>query len=190
MTISKSVSARERLVRLALTFAGAAVALAACGGGSSGAGAQAANSVPAQTSAPAASSAPATSPPATSAPPVSGGGSTSFCGYGQAQASQLAKEEKAYTSDTPAQLEQFEQQALNEAEKFAASAPSSIKPAMETALSGDQQFLNELKAVNYDFAKLSPSALSKINTPAYMHANQTLANYFRSKCGISTTASP
>jgi hypothetical protein len=184
MTNLKPVTTRVRGARLVMVVAAAALGLVACGSSSSGAGAQAANSAPVQTSAPATTSAPA-SPPASSAPPSSGGGS--FCDYGKAEESQLAAELKAYTADTPAQLEKFEQQALNEAKTFSSSAPPAIKSAIDTAIATDQEFFNELKAVNFDYTKLSPADLAKIQTPAFTKANQTLANYFRTKCGIIAT---
>ena len=185
MTNPKPVTTRVRRARLVMVVAAAALGLVACGSSSSGAGAQPANSAPVQTSAPATTSAPASSAPASSAPPSSGGGS--FCDYGKAEESQLAAELKAYTADTPAQLEKFEQQALNEAKTFSSSAPPAIKSAIDTAISTDQEFFNELKAVNFDYTKLSPADLAKIQTPAFTKANQTLANYFRTKCGIIAT---
>jgi hypothetical protein len=176
---------RGRRLRVAVVVATSGAVLAACGGGSSAAGAQSVGSAPVQTSpAPTPSSA-----PATASAPTTGSG-TSFCKYAKAEKSEVANEIKAFSLDSPAQLEKFEEQALSAVSALAASAPAPVKSAVQTVVTTDQTFFKELKAANFDYAKLNTSAIAKINTPAFRSANQTIVNYLRTACGIKGSSSP
>jgi hypothetical protein len=168
----------NRSVGVALVLAVAGFLLTACGGSSSAPSAQGGSSVPVQTSAPASPSAPAT----TSSTPATGGGA-SFCTYARSEKSEVATELQAFTKDSPAQLEKFENQLLAVASSLASSAPASVRTAAVTVKASDQAFFNDLKSAHFVYANLNPTAVAKLNTPAFMKAIQTIVTYLGSKCG-------
>jgi HPt (histidine-containing phosphotransfer) domain-containing protein len=165
-------------VRVALVLAVAGFLLAACGGSSSAPSAQGGSSVPVQTSA----AVTPTSPPTTSSAPATGGGA-SFCTYARSEKSEVATELQAFTKDSPAQLEKFENQLLNVATALASSAPASVKSAAKTVKATDQAFFGELQSAHFVYANLNTTAVAKLNTPAFMKAIQTIVTYLGSKCG-------
>src|SRR5580700_6772519 len=113
--------------------------LAACGNGAIGAtGTPAANSAPGSTAATVATS-------STTAVPHGDSGS-SFCQAAKQQQAQENRDIQAYTSDSPAQLEKIEEQALAELPAYVSIAPSQIKSAVQTVVAADQTLFNELKA--------------------------------------------
>jgi hypothetical protein len=166
------------------------VLLAACGGGgSSPSTASAPSTVPTQSSAP--SSVPTSSAPVSSAPVSGGSGSGgSFCQYAKVQKAQEAAEIKAYSTDTPQQLEKFEEQALAEAKVFASTAPSQIKAAVDTVVSEDDAVFNALKAAHFDYTKLPTSFLTTLEAPKFTKADNQIISYLTNTCGINTSAAP
>lgn len=165
---------------LAALLAVAGLVLAGCGGGSSTSTAQPVSSAAAQTSAVAtASSAPA----APSSPATTVG--ASFCKYAKTEKSQVADEIKAFSLDSPAQLEAFEQRALSDVTALAATAPASVRNAVRIVVTTDQSFFDQLKAAHFDYRKLNPSSVAKVNTPAFVQATHTIVAYFRHACGVS-----
>jgi uncharacterized protein HemX len=178
-------------VRIAAALGAAGFLLAACGSSSSSStpppSAAAATSPAAQTSAAAGSAAPSTP---VSAPAINAGSGGSFCQYARAQKAQQASEIQAFTTDTPQQLAQLETKALSELTVLTASAPSQIKSAVQTVVGEDQALFDALKKANYDFTKLPPSATAALNNPAFAKANQTIANYLKTSCGISSSSTP
>jgi hypothetical protein len=175
-----------RRLRAAAVLAVAGVMLAACGGGSKTLSVNVTSpNPPVQTSAATTPSAPASVPP-TSVPPTTSTPATdtgaSFCKYAKTEKSQVADEVKAFEADSPAQLAAFEQRALSAVTALAASAPASVRSAVKTVVTADQAFFNQLKAAHFDYAKLNPSDVEKINTPAFVRATHTIVNYFQTKC--------
>jgi hypothetical protein len=156
--------------------------LAACGGGSSSSNASGSTSTAPQTS-----SAPASSPAvASSTKAASGGGSsTSFCQVAKAEQSQEAAEEKALVGDTPQQLSQYESKAVAELTKYTATAPSSIRSDVQVVVTAVQSLFKQLKAVNNDYTKLGPTALSSLDSPALTKATKAIETYLANSCGIT-----
>jgi uncharacterized protein HemX len=187
MMPQRTTTTSVRRVRVAAALGAAGFLLAACGSSSSSstppASAAASTSPAAQTSAAATSA-------AVSTPAINAGSGGSFCQYARAQKAQQATEIQAFTTDTPQQLAQLESKALSELTVLTASAPSQIKSAVQTVVGEDQALFEALKKANYDFTKIPPSATASLNTPAFAKANQTIANYLKTSCGISTSATP
>jgi hypothetical protein len=173
---------RVARLRLATVLALAAIALVACGGGSKSPAAQSVSSPPVQTSAATSPSSTPTSSstPSSSSTPVTG--TASFCKYAKAEKSEVASEVKAFSVDSPAQLQAFEERALSVITGLASSAPASVQHAVHVVVTGDQSFFNQLKAAHFDYAKLNPTSISKIDTPAFVGATHTVVNYFSHAC--------
>jgi hypothetical protein len=171
--------------KLAAIVLATAATVAACGGGSSSSSATGSNSTAPQTSSAASSSSSAPAA-ATSSKAASGGGaSSSFCGLAKVEEAQEASVAKALTSDSPQQLEQYETNALAELSKYSSSAPAEIRSDVQVVVTAVESLFKQLKAVNNDYTKLSPTALSGLNTPALTKASQALGVYFATKCGIT-----
>jgi hypothetical protein len=165
----------------------AGVLLTACGGGSTTLSTPAAAGSTAIGAAAAGTSAAAGAPASSSV--ALGNSDSSFCQEALAEQAQEAKDIDAFTADTPAQLEQFEQQALNELAIFVKKAPAAIKSAVQTIADADQTLFNDLKAVNFDYTKLGPNIATSFDTPSFMAATTTVTNYLASACGITDSDS-
>jgi hypothetical protein len=171
--------------RTAAVLAVAGVTLAACGGPSKTISVQTQGTAAVQSPPPAT---PSSAPVTTSAPATNVGGA-SFCKYAKTEKTQVADEVKAFSLDSPAQLEAFEQRALSDVTALAATAPSSVKAAVATVVATDRAFFNQLKAAHFDYRKLNPTAVEKINTPAFVRAIHTIVNYFEHACGVNNSSS-
>jgi hypothetical protein len=169
---------------LAVLLVAGGIVLAGCGGRSSGSTAQTVSSAPAQASTAAASSAPAN----TSTPAVNVG--ASFCKYAKTEKSQVADEMKAFSIDSPAQLEAFEQRALSDVTALVATAPASVRSAVKIVVTTDQSFFDQLKAAHFDYRKLNPTTVAKVDTPAFVQATHTIVNYFQHACGVASSSPP
>jgi hypothetical protein len=171
--------------KLAAILLATAATVAACGGGSSSSSASGSSSTAPQTSS--AASAPSSAPAGSASTKAASGGTSnaSFCGIAKAEQSQEASEAKALTSDSPQQLEQYEEKALGELSKYASSAPASIRADVQVVVTAVETLFKQLKAVNNDYTKLSPTTLSGLNTPALTKASQAIGVYFATKCGIT-----
>jgi hypothetical protein len=178
-TLMKSRSAGAAVG--ALLIAGAV--LAGCGGSSksaSGAGTAAAN----KSATSAASSAAA---PSSSASKVSGNSNSSFCVEAAAEQAQEDKNADAFTGDSPADLQKFEEQGQAELKLFVAKAPSQIKGAVQTIAATNDKLAAALKAANYDVTKLDSSFTQTIDTPEFEAAVTAVDNYLEQVCGIHPT---
>jgi hypothetical protein len=197
MTQHRSAPTTFHRVRIGVALLAGGFLLAACGSsGSSAPGPVGSSAAVAQTSAASASAAAAAATPSSAAPSsaaasiaaVAGAGShLPFCQFAKVEKSQEANELKNFTSDSPAQLEKFETQALGALSTFTASAPAQIKGAVQTVITADQKLFGALKAANFDYAKVSPTVLSSFDTPALTEASTQIAAYLRTTCGITSS---
>src|ERR1700690_905296 len=80
----------------------------------------------------------------------------------------------AQSGSGPDALKALYAQTRQEEQDAAKSAPSAIKGDLETVFSASNSFFDALAAVNYDFMKVDPSALAKLNTPALQSATQNV----------------
>lgn len=181
-----SGSARRALIGTALT---GTLFLAACGGSS---GTKAASTFPsaaaksAASSGSAGSSGSSSSAGSSTAPAGSGGDSgSSFCQKARSESAASAKETEALTSSDPATLKKFEEQAIAQLPEFVAKAPAQIKGAVQTLAAADQTIYNDLKAADFDYSKLSTTAVTQLSSPQFEQAASQVATYMETVCGIS-----
>ncbi|HWA67952.1 MAG TPA: hypothetical protein VG899_16430 [Mycobacteriales bacterium] len=169
-------------LRVGAALIAAGCCLAGCGASSSGGAA--AGTTPAALGTTAAASTPTTS---------SGGASTtsagtdasSFCTFARTAQAQEENDSKAFTSDDPKQLAAYAAKAVSELDEFAATAPASIKPDVQTVVAGAKKVFTLLKNAGYDYHKVDPSAFASIDTPAFTKADAAIASYLADKCGIN-----
>jgi hypothetical protein len=173
-----------RLVQVTATVAAATIALAACAG-SSIKSATVAGTTSGSTS--------AAVSVATSgvkiAPPL-GNSTSKFCQVAQQAQAQTTQQEQQFSTDTPAELQKFEEQAMAALTLYAAQAPTQIKGALQTILAAEQTLFNDMKASGYDITKMTANDLSAFETPAFVTAVTTVTNYLATTCGITTSAAP
>lgn len=164
--------------------------LAACGSsGSSAAGPTPSSAAAAQSSANAASP---VSPPSSAAAASTGaiagaGADVSFCKDAKLQQAQQTAALKALTTDSPQQLEAFENQALAALTTLTSSAPAAIKSDVAVIVAADQKLFAALKAANFNYTKLNPTTLSSLDGSALANASKGIAAYLTTKCGIKPT---
>jgi hypothetical protein len=179
------VSARSNACRQATTalgLLGIGVLLAGCGSSSKAAG-SAATPTTSGSAVTATSAAPSSAAATQAAVKISGGGS--FCDDARAEQAQEDKDVSAFTTDSPAQLQKFEETAMAELPIFAAAAPSSIKSDVNLIVSGDEAIFNGLKAAGFNYAKLDPKVTSEFETPAFTSAASAVTAYLQKSCGIA-----
>ena len=130
----------------------------------------------------------ATSASASSTVKLTGNSNSTFCIEAAAEQAQEDKASSALVGDSPADLQKYEEQAVAELSAFASKAPAQIKSAVQTLVAAYQTFFNALKAANFDYTKLDPSAVASIETPAVQAATDTVTTYLKQVCGIDATA--
>ena len=77
---------------------------------------------------------------------------------------------------------------MSELPMFVSEAPDQIKSAVRTVVAADEAFFAQMKAVNFDFAKLTPAAVAAAQSPSFIAADNTIETYLKSTCGIDPTA--
>jgi hypothetical protein len=90
----------------------------------------------------------------------------------------------AQSGSGPTALKALYAQTRQEEQDAANSAPSAIKGDLQTIFGVSNSFFDALAAANYDFTKVDPSALAKLNTPALQAATQNVTTYVKDHCGI------
>jgi hypothetical protein len=172
-----------RQASTALGLLGIGVLLAGCGSSSKAAGPTPAAGTSASSTAVASGAPAAVAASSQAAVKISGGGS--FCDDARAEKAQEAKDISAFTADSPAQLQKFEEQAMAELPVFAAAAPSAIKSDVALVVSGDEAIFNGLKAAGFSYAKLDPKIAAQFETPAFTNASAAITAYLTKTCGIA-----
>jgi hypothetical protein len=175
--MNRDVSTPLRGLRFGAVLIAAGLSLAACGSSSSGGTAAAGSSTT-----PSAAASDTTTPAASSGGGVLDAGS--FCTFAKKAQSEEAKQGQAFSSDSPQQLAAYVQKSLAELQTFASAAPSAIKGDVATVVTGVNKLFDALKKANYDYTKISPSAVQSIDTPAFTQADAAVASYLKTKCGI------
>ncbi len=158
----------------------------ACGSsGSAASGASGtAGSATGSMSSPASASSPAA--PSSSASAVTIDISGNFCKDARSEASHSSQLQDELTTTDPAQLKALEQTYAGVLTRFAAEAPSQIKASVEVLVNGDRTLLTALAAADYDYTKLSPTAIAPLETPAFTAAAAQVTAYLRTTCHIAT----
>ncbi|MEO8888482.1 MAG: hypothetical protein ABI429_04220 [Jatrophihabitantaceae bacterium] len=112
---------------------------------------------------------------------------TGFCRQATLAQQAQRKNVNAFTVDSPASLQKFEQQALGTLSGFVASAPSTIKDDVKVLVAADHRLYAALAAAHFDIRKINPDSLSELQTPAFTKATTSITAYLATSCGISTT---
>jgi hypothetical protein len=130
------------------------------------------------------------STPSSSAKVDIGALGSSFCDTARKQETQASQDAQALTSDDPATLKKFEEQAIAELPAFEAQAPAEIKSAVATLVAADRTLFSQLDAAGWDFTKLSPTAVSALESPDFTAATEKITSYLTTKCGITESDAP
>lgn len=134
--------------------------------------------------------APTTSAPAagptTTARPVD----TSFTGADSARFCDLARTYGERSSDlgsspTPDQLRTVVREGQAAISQAVSAAPAEIKNDVEALAAGFGAVLAELERVDFDAARLPPTAFGPLQTPEFQAATTRFQAYVRSVCGIT-----
>lgn len=124
--------------------------------------------------------------PATTVRPVD----TSFTGQDSAQFCALAKTyNERFTQvspeATPAELRTDSREGQAAISQAVNAAPAEIKNDVQILSAAFGTFLAELEKVDFDGAKLSPSALSELQTPEFQRSTMRFQAYIRTVCGVT-----
>lgn len=164
--------------RLSVAVAGAAIALAACGGGETPT---------------AASGTKATSSPASKA--VSGAAGSDYCKLAkeyQARSDEFTKAFQGIDFSKPESFRAAFQKLIPQFKEAVAAAlavaPGAIKADLKLVSDAFLTYVGLLEKVKYDFSKLSPEDLQSLTDPKVQAAAQNLAKYGQEKCGITAPA--
>lgn len=128
----------------------------------------------------------AASGPTTTVRPVN----TSFSGANSAQFCALARTyNDRFTSvgsnPTPAQLRTVAREGQTAISQAVGAAPAEIKPDVEVLARVFGALLTGLEGVNFEVAKLPPTALAGLSSPEFTAASQRFQAYNKSVCGIN-----
>jgi hypothetical protein len=184
--------ATPRRVAVGLSAVGLAAALALTGCSSSQVKTTGANTPaagPSSSAAAGAASTPTTAGASSTAASTSSGGGAvslgggSFCSVAKKVQAEQASSAAAAT-DSPDSLKALLIQANQELQAFVAIAPSAIKGDVQTLATAEKSFFTAIQAANYDVTKVSPSALTDLDTPAVTTATDHITAYLASQCGI------
>ena len=132
-------------------------------------------------------SAPAgTAGPTTTVRPVD----TSFTGQNSAQFCALARTyNERFTSvspnATPAQLRTVAREGQTAITQAVNAAPAEIKPDVEVLARSFGSLLSELEKVNFEVARLPPTALQALQAPEFQQSTTRFQAYIRTVCGVS-----
>lgn len=179
-------------VRIGVGLAAAGALLAACG--SSSKGASTSGTVTTGPSTAAASTTPSTTPSSSTSSSSGSGkvntdlGGGSFCDKAKKASANFNDATDNITTDTPEQLKNFEQSALDELKALQSQAPSEIQAPIGTVVDAEQKLFADLQAANFDFTKISSEITTQFDTPEFTAAESKVTAYLAAKCGIDPSA--
>lgn len=121
--------------------------------------------------------------PSTTVRPVD----TSFTGLNSAPFCALAKTynerfANLNTGSSPAQLRAATAEGRTAITQAAAAAPAEIKSDVQTIANTFTTILSELEKVNFDVAKMSPTAVASLQAPEFQASTTRFQAYLRSVC--------
>jgi hypothetical protein len=171
---------------LVLVIALVAVAASACGSSSNKSGGSSVTTT--TTSLAAGSGSTAAVSGSTTSTSFTGSSGSSFCDFArQAQAAFAGRGTGGLR--TPQQLKTLYQNVGPVLDHARSIAPGAIKADFDTFVHGYSQFLSAFAAANYDYTKVSRTALQAIGTSQMTAASQHITQYMRQVCGIGSTPS-
>ncbi len=114
---------------------------------------------------------------------------TSFTGQGSAQFCGLARTyNQRFTSvganPSPAQLRTLATEGQAAISEAVTAAPAEIKRDVEVIANSFKAFLGELEKVNFEVARVPPTALQSLSAPEFQQASTRFQAYTRSVCGV------
>ena len=135
--------------------------------------------------------APTTSAPATTLAPAGGTTTPSFTGQNSAQFCNLARTyNERFTSvgpnATPAQLRTVAREGQTAISQAVTSAPAEIKTDVEVLARTFTALLAEMERVNFEAARLPPTALQSLSAPEFQASTQRFQAYLRSVCQVGS----
>lgn len=133
-----------------------------------------------------------TAPPATAPGPTTTAltTNTSFTGQNSAQFCALARtytERFGKVSATPSasELRTLAREGQSAITQAANAAPAEIKKDVDLIAAGFSGLVAELEKVNYDAARLPPTALTPLSSPEFTQATTRFNAYIRNVCGVA-----
>ena len=134
----------------------------------------------------------------TTAPPSTAAGTattvrpvdTSFTGANSAQFCGLARTfnerfSKVTTNPTPAELRTVSREGQAAINQALNAAPAEIKKDVEVIATGFGGLLTELEKVNFEAARLPPSALNALTAPEFAQSSTRFQAYLRNVCRVA-----
>jgi ABC-type phosphate/phosphonate transport system substrate-binding protein len=115
----------------------------------------------------------------------SGSSGSGFCDQARSFAS--AFKSSSFGTKTPADLKNAFKNLQSELDHAASVAPSAIKGDMQTLAAAYRPILKAFADANYDFTKLSPTALSSFSNPQFAAAAGHIGQYFSQVCHVTPT---
>ena len=132
-----------------------------------------------------------TAPPASASTPTTVRPvDTSFTGQNSAQFCTLARTynerfSKVSANPTAAELRTLTREGQTAITQAVNAAPAEIKKDVEVISTGFNGLLAELEKVNFDVARLPPTALNALSAPEFSQSTTRFQSYLRSVCGVT-----
>lgn len=128
----------------------------------------------------------AASGPVTTVRPVdtsfTGANSAQFCGLARTFSERFSK---VTTNPTPAELRTVSREGQAAINQALGAAPAEIKKDVEVIATGFGGLLTELEKVNFEAARLPPSALNALTAPEFAQSSTRFQAYLRNVCGVA-----
>jgi ABC-type Fe3+-hydroxamate transport system substrate-binding protein len=90
----------------------------------------------------------------------------------------------------PAAYEKAIKESAEESKDLLSKAPDELDDSVEVLVQLQEDLIEELEKVDYDFLKLSPDALGAMDDPKLEEANAELTAYVEDTCGIELPDAP
>ena len=115
---------------------------------------------------------------------------TSFTGQNSAQFCTLARTynerfSSVGSNPSPAQLRTVTREGQTAISQAVSAAPAEIKPDVEVLARTFTGLITELEKVNFEVARLPPTALQSLQAPEFQASTTRFQAYTRSVCGIN-----
>jgi hypothetical protein len=115
---------------------------------------------------------------------------TSFTGQGSAQFCGLARTynerfSNVSASPTPAELRTVTREGQTAITQAVNAAPAEIKKDVEVISTAFNGLLAELEKVNFEVARLPPTAFGSLSSPEFTQATTRFNSYVRTVCGVT-----
>lgn len=125
--------------------------------------------------------------PTTTLAPVdtrfTGQGSTEFCNLARTYTERFGKVDPKLSGT---QLRTLTQEGLTALNQAAGAAPAEIKTDVQVIANVIRGLVAELDRVNYDYSKVSPDSLSKLQAPDFAASTQRFQAYMTNVCKITS----